>query len=444
MWTAFRSAGLIAIFGFLCLGLAAPGEASTLRRSLDNGMVASLTDDDTLFLEAKPLQGEGLLAFTRRLTGATAAVDDISRLNRRPRRLLSGVRYKVPYAALRDSLKIEVIQALFPGDQVTAAGWRHQVPKGRSPTLWRVTEWFTGRGNDFSRIGELNRLDGDYALRGDQVILIPRDLLSPPFLGLLPPPGSEAVAEVESSPSFSGTSTDGQLRFESDDQGDYAVYRLKRGEALYSSVVVRFTGIVAAKEVNEVAADLARRNKIADVTDMPIGQRVRIPLDLLLPEYLPTNDPRRQEWEKNRAESSKYSNTVRASRLEGITVVLDAGHGGDDPGVDHRGTWESVYVYDVMLRTKILLEQTTAARVVPTTRDGDEFRLIDKDVLPRSRRHTILTSPEYQIRDTRVSANLRWYLANSHHRRAVKRTGDVGKSIFISIHADSRTSERLV
>ncbi|MEO1370572.1 MAG: hypothetical protein AAFX50_25600 [Acidobacteriota bacterium] len=168
MWTAFRSAGLIAIFGFLCLVLAAPGEASTLRRSLDNGMVATLTDDDALFLEAKPLQGEGLLAFTRRLTGTTSAVDEISQLNRRPRRLLSGVRYKVPYAALRDSLKIEVIQALFPGDQVTSSGWRHQVPKGRSPTLWRVTEWFTGRGNDFSRIGELNRLDGDYALRGDR------------------------------------------------------------------------------------------------------------------------------------------------------------------------------------------------------------------------------------------------------------------------------------
>ncbi|MEO1370503.1 MAG: N-acetylmuramoyl-L-alanine amidase, partial [Acidobacteriota bacterium] len=285
--------------------------------------------------------------------------------------------------------------------------------------------------------GELNRLDGDYALRGDQVILIPRELLSPPFRGLLPPPGSEAIADVESTPSFSGTSTDGQLRFESDDQGDYAVYRLKRGEALYSSVVVRFTGIISGKEVNEVAADLARLNRIADVTDMPIGQRVRIPMDLLLPEYLPANDPRRQEWEKNRAESSKYSNTVRASRLEGITVILDAGHGGDDPGVDYRGTWESVYVYDVMLRTKILLEQTTAARVVPTTRDGPTFRLIDKDVLPRSRRHTILTSPEYPIRDTRVSANLRWYLANSHHRRAVKRTDDVGKSIFISIHADS-------
>ena len=82
------------------------------------------------------------------------------------------------------------------------------------------------------------------------------------------------------------------------------------------------------------------------------------------PEFLPASDPRRQEWDQNRAASAQYSNTVQASRLEGITVILDAGHGGEDPGTNHQGTWESVYVYDVMLRVKALLEQTTAADVL--------------------------------------------------------------------------------
>ena len=449
------SAVLVAALGLFALlvVVVATVEASTLRRSLDDGMVATLTDDDKLLIEATPEKGEGLWAFTRRLTGSTEAVGEVSRLNRRPRRLLSGVRYKVPFAALRSELKVAVIKALFTDDEATPEGWRHRVPNNRRPTLWRITEWFTGRGNDFAAIGEVNRLDGDYALTGGQVILIPKVLLLPEFRALLPPP--EAVAEEppstretptgESTPGdtprstapLSGRSSDGQLAYESDASGQYGVYRLKRGEALYSSVVVRFTGIVAAREVNEVAAELARQNGIRDVTDMPVGQKVRVPLDLLLPEFLPVDDPRRQEWAKNRAESAKYSNTVRASRLEGITVILDAGHGGDDPGVNHRGTWESVYVYDVMLRAKKLLEETTAAKVVPTTRDGPSFRLIDKDVLPRSRKHRVLTSPEYAIRDTKVSANLRWYLANSQHRRAVQRTGDVGKSIFVSIHADS-------
>ena len=31
----------------------------------------------------------------------------------------------------------------------------------------------------------------------------------------------------------------------------------------------------------------------------------------------------------------------------GIHVILDAGHGGSDPGTEHDDVWESTYVYDV-------------------------------------------------------------------------------------------------
>ena len=215
------------------------------------------------------------------------------------------------------------------------------------------------------------------------------------------------------------------------------MYRLKRGEALYSAVVVRFTGGTFAEDVNALAAELAKLNNIADVRDMKVGQRIRVPFDLLLPEFLPADNPRRLEYEKDTSERDKYSNTVRASRLEGITVILDAGHGGQDPGTMLGNTWESIYVYDIMLRVKRLLEATTAATVVPTTEDGSGGRIHDRDVLPRSRSHKVLTTPPYAIADARVAANLRWYLANSRHAAAVKRSGDAAKSVFLSIHADS-------
>ena len=49
--------------------LAAAAAAETLRVRLD-GDVAALNDDDEIFLEAYPRRGEGLHAFTRRLTGS--------------------------------------------------------------------------------------------------------------------------------------------------------------------------------------------------------------------------------------------------------------------------------------------------------------------------------------------------------------------------------------
>ena len=52
--------------------------------------------------------------------------------------------------------------------------------------------------------------------------------------------------------------------------GRYAEYRLRRGEALYSAVVVRFTGQLHAKQVNATAREIARRSGITDVTAIPI------------------------------------------------------------------------------------------------------------------------------------------------------------------------------
>ena len=60
-----------------------------------------------------------------------------------------------------------------------------------------------------------------------------------------------------------------------------------------------------AEDVNALAAELAELNNIPDVRDMRVGQPIRVPFDLLLPEFLPADDPRRVEYEKDRTESDK-------------------------------------------------------------------------------------------------------------------------------------------
>jgi len=438
--------------GPIRLAIESPGPAGA--GSPAGAMVALLTDEHELFLEAKPVQGEGLLAFARRLCGQEEAAAAIAAANdgsHEPFRLVAGLRYRVPFERLRPGLQLQVIRTLFPDDRPAADGWHHQVRGagllGRG-SLWHLAEWFTGDGMRFADIRTHNRLVEDDLAPGQEVV-IPRRWLRPVFQGAIaadpsvaraggpPSQASQAAASSAASGASGETAVAYRLEYGKDRHGEYAIYRLEPGEALYSSVVVRFTGALHASDVNALAAEIAKRSDIADVTDIPVGHAVKIPFDLLLPEYLPPDHPRRREYETALRESGRFTNRVRAADLSGITVILDAGHGGDDPGASFKGVWESLYVYDIKMRVKALLESHTAARVVPTTRDGDHFRIPDRDVLPYSRGHEVLTDPPYPITNPVIGVNLRWYLANSVFRHTVSHHGDPQKVVFLSIHADS-------
>ncbi len=407
--------------------------ARTQREPLPDGAFVRLAEDLSIEVEAVPKSGEGLLAFARRLCGDPLAADRIADSNGGRRELLSGTRYRVGLDLLSPEMRLRALRALFPEDTVEPESWLHKVrgagPLGRE-SLWHVATWFTGKGENFRAIRELNELPDDELARGTTVA-IPAELLLEPFRSALP-------------------KGDGTFRLEygKDALGDYAMYRLRPGEALYSGVVVRFTGRIHAQDVNALAGELAKRNGIPDVTDIPVGYRVKIPLDLLQPEFLPAGDPRRLAYEAEVAESEKFTNPILAQGLEGITVILDPGHGGKDAGASMGGVWESLYVYDIAMRAKRRLETRTAARVVLTTRDGAAFKVQEADVLPFSRGHAVLTNPTYPIVDPVLGVNLRWYLANSIFRQATSpsakeasstpaKGNDEDKVVFLSIHADS-------
>ncbi|MBV8202977.1 MAG: N-acetylmuramoyl-L-alanine amidase [Acidobacteria bacterium] len=401
-----------------------PIPSKGLRLRLEEGVDATMSGDGQLGVEAVPHSGEGLAGFAQRLCGDARLAPQLLESNRLPpnARLKTGRRYRVPFEILAASWQLAAARALFPEDRGDATGWRHQV-RGCGPlrreNLWQLSEWFTGKGENFRAIREYNTLRDEDVARG-AVLTIPSELLRPAFGAALPLPQRPFV-----------------LAYGKDPEGEYAVYRLRPGEALYSGVVVRFTGRIYAADVNALAGDIAHRSGIDDVTDIPVGFKVKIPLDLLLPEYLPEGDPRRKEYEAGLRASSHFSNQVQAKGLEGITVILDAGHGGHDSGATMGNVWESLYVYDIAVRLKSLLESRTAARVELTTRDGDDYRIVDADVLPLSRRHLVLTNPPYPIEDPIVGVNLRWYLANSWYRRAIEADNDPQKVVFLSIHADS-------
>ena len=385
------------------------------------GMTAVLDSEQNLYLEALPRRGEGLLAYTSRLCGTSDVADIVVEFNNIGRKLLAGVAYRIPYDLLVADLQLAVVRAIFAGDRAVASGWQHQVQASGetgSESLWYISRWFTGRGENFRVIRQTNGLIEEDLVPG-QNILIPAHLLRPAFRGALP------------------ASSPYHLEYGVDALGDYAVYRLKPGEALYTAVVMRFMGQVFAEDVNKLSSDVAKRSGIKDVRDIPVGFEVKIPFEQLLPEYLPPGHERRRDYEQQLMASARFSNQVRASSLQGVTVVLDAGHGGMDVGASSSGVWESTYVYDIMVRAKRLLETGTGAVAIATTQDGGDDRVQEKDRLPNSKDHRVLTTPNYKIEDSRVGVHLRWYLANSIYRQALARGSDPAKVVFVSIHADS-------
>jgi N-acetylmuramoyl-L-alanine amidase len=444
---AARSSGvgrLVAAL-FVAGGLAAgPTNAATERARVGSGDFAALVDDRQLMLEAQPLPGEGLTAFCRRFTGTTATCPQIAALNGGPRRLLAGKRYRVPYERLAADRQLAVVMALYPRDRVEGDSWLHL---SRGESLREVAVWLTGSATRAAELRAFNGRKNDL-VRSGELVRVPAALLAAPFR---PPPRPAIAAPPTPTPArppsvAPGAASAGaasaareaepaRLEYGEDGVGKFALYRLRGGEALYSAVVVRFTGRDNAEDVNALAIEIAKRSQIADVTKLPVGQPVKIAFDLLLPEYLPEGDPRRLEWEVERKLAEQFRNPVKASGLVGVTVILDAGHGGADVGASRAGVWESLYVYDVVERIQRALTSRTRARVLTTTSNGRSGP-IEADVLPYSRGHAVLTTPPYPITDATIGVHLRWYLANSVYRQHAQ-TNDGDRVVFLSVHADS-------
>jgi len=413
-----RRALAVAACAALFLPAASSFPAGSVRRVEVSRDFAVQREGGAITVEVRPLEGETPVEFARRVSRDEATALKVLALPG----VASGARSTVlSFAALSDGSRRAAIAALFPSDVRATAGWLHIAVE--EERLADVAEWFTGAAGNAPALAKANGATGDTVLPGT-MIRIPVELLSPPFRD------AEAVPDTEPP----------KLVFDHDEKGRYAVYRLRKGEALYSAVVVRFTGRLDAVDVNELARAIAARSYIEDVHAIPVGFPVKIPLEYLSEEFLPKDDPRSLERAREKAESAQFARAEIARGLAGVRVILDAGHGGGDTGTLHAGVWESTYVYDVACRLKRVLTEKTRAEVLMTTRDAVlGWKVPERDSLPGSRAQLLLTDPAYSLQDPAVGVNLRWYLANS----LIRRPGPDGtkvppeRTVFISLHADS-------
>lgn len=233
----------------------------------------------------------------------------------------------------------------------------------------------------------------------------------------------------------------GELTYGKDDHGAYAAYKLKRGEAIYTAVVVRFTDFQERQDINDACDIVLRRSGISDPRRIDAGQSIRIPMEILSDRYWPEESTERKDFEAMRVEAERLQQTrVSSKGLDGVVVVIDPGHGGQDQGASYpdAGLYEDELNYDIACRLKKLLETNTRAKVHFTLTDPKQgFAPSNVRSFVSDKNEELLTTPRYWNEDAKISANLRWYLANHYYQKECRKGLDPRKIVFISIHCDA-------
>jgi N-acetylmuramoyl-L-alanine amidase len=425
-----------AVFCALALGWVLDATAAELvRRDLGPQTTAVLRGGRMLFLECALPRGEAAKGVL-----AQYLADPEKWKAYRDRMAVA-----IPFASLNEVTQRAVLEAVFPGDHVDGTGWWHTVTaegEQGSDALWTLAEWLTGLGTNHQKIMKHPRNRGlSLPLKTGSQVLIPRELLKDAMKKLSPKrvaPDTNLVAPA---------AANGELQYGSDREGPYAVYRLKKGEALYSAVVVRFTDYSLNEDIHRACDVIQQRSGIHDVRRMSAGQRIMIPMEMLSDRYRPVGSEERTTYEQVREEARRLQgDRVRTKDLEGVVVILDPGHGGRDQGAPFPkiGLYEDEINYDIACRIKALLEQTTRAKVYMTLLDRSQgYTPVNDKRFVHDTDEELLTTPRYGNDDAKVSANLRWYLSNSIYRQERKAGVDERKIVFASIHCDALYNETL-
>ena len=456
-----------------------------LRQSLNNNSSVLLQQGQTITLEVtlgSAAQGQSALAPYLAAPGTW-------------RNYVRGNAALIPFDRLTNDVQRQAVLKLFPLDYVDASGWHHfvRISNTRYPeTMKALCYWLTGSPDNAPLIlgTDANRHIREPLQRGDRILfpqpflrpvmkehcqsLASRTPLSPPVpttpltppktpvkdpiptavspllpstearvVEALPQPGKTPVPDEANGASAEPYRTDyhKDLEYGEDREGPYAIYRLKPGESLYSAVVVRFTDYTHNADVLLACEKVAARTGIKNMHHVTVGQRIKIPADLLSDQYQARGTTQRESYENIREEGRRLQAIRTGTRdLEGVVVVLDPGHGGIDPGAirESDGLYEDEINYDIACRIKGILETTTRAQVYMTLEDPSQgFRPSNNTRFVHDKDERILTTPKYLITNKDVANNLRWYLANSIYYEASKQGANPQKIIFDSIYDET-------
>lgn len=432
---------LSALFLILSLWVVPAYAADTFRTEIEPGASAVLRGGREIFLECRPPRGDAAQGFFENYLADPAEW----------RIYKDRIAVAIRFGRLKPEVRRRLLLAVFDQDYIDESGWWHTAVSSEregQETLWNLCEWLTGKGTNYRAVMADKRNKGvESSLPKGRRALIPKSLL----LDVMkeptskPAPGKRAQKEeTASQPAEAPADLDAlahELKYGADAKGPYAIYRLKQGEALYTSVVVRFTDIHANADILAACEAIRERSGIKNVHGMRTGQKIIIPLDMLSDRFRPEGSEQRKGYEENINEAKRLrKEQVRTKGLEGVVVVVDPGHGGRDQGCakEGLGLYEDELNYDIACRVKRILETQTHAKVYMTLIDrSQKYEPTDRKRFTHDNDEELLTTPHYDNRDAKISVNLRWYLANACYRQEIEKGTDPRKIVFTSFHTDA-------
>ena len=393
-----------------------------------------------------PRPNEGYIQISRRVMADPADFKAIVAFNgKRPVR--TGFPVNFPITALKPVLWGRALRALHPGDELTERGWTHNV-SGPGETLIQLTEAYTGSKRRFKELARYNRLKNPNVLHLGREISIPLHWI-PKALGFRP------------------LSLKKPLKLKRDGRSGriYAVYKVRPKDTLFS-LLLRFTDRERADELGRMTRRVVRINKLASEKRLLAGRFLRIPVEWINEDYLVSPHPRRARTALRKTlPAQRKSPLARGEirprpRKNGVLqrkpprlrpwgaaqrfhVILDAGHGGSDPGAAYGvpGQPDRVYehevVYDISLRLARLL-RARGMRVYPTVEDPAHDRPMEKLSTRATSRKRVRVTPPYGMKSSKVAVNMRVFLINATYRRLTKKLGvDPEHVVLISLHGDA-------
>jgi N-acetylmuramoyl-L-alanine amidase len=403
----------------LALWLAAGGSALAVDFGDPGARMRAYWLNGKLVVGVSPLANEGYIQIARRVMERPEDYAAIVAFNKE-RPVLAGTPVNFPIASLRPELRGNALRALYPEDELTERGWSHHVTDPLE-SLIQLTEAYTGSMSRFKELARYNRLSNPNLLRMGDEVVIPLHWM-PDALGFRPL-GLKAPLTLEKD------AGSGRI---------YAGYSVHRDDTFYS-LLLRFTERERAEELNRMAGLLLKINGIRDETRLPAGRTLRIPIEWIGEEYLVSGFAKPAPG----LEPPRRPPLKRGAALQPIHVIVDAGHGGSDPGAVYgrRGARDHVYehelVYDVSLRLLRLLE-SKGYPAYPTMEDPDQpapAAVLSTQELGSER---VRVTPPYRMDSAKVAVNMRVFLINALYARLTGQDGvEPENVVLVSIHGDA-------
>lgn len=373
--------------------------------------------DIVVFIRPRP--GEGVFRFASwTLRNWQNTYHSIVRYNNN-KELAKGQFVKFPFKDLNDAMQGLVLQTLFPNDSSEEKEWAHRVMyQGESISL--IAGVFAKNEISAQQLIQYNKTPrgGNFLGIGD-VVNIPWEWVREE-LNLRP-------VEVKE-----------PLVVKPDQFGKkHAYYKIQKGESLYSSVVIRFTGRTLAEDVNTMADQLLKLNQIPDEHFIHVGSEIKIPLEWISEDYFVKAAPIPSEKEPEEAPER-----MQVKRELPVHIIIDPGHGGKDPGAIHGSVkkgdliYEDETVYDIGLRLAEILKDRNY-QVHMTLTDPDQLSPIERLAIKKDSDERVLVNPHYEISQANIGVNMRIFLVNHLYQQLLHQKIPENNIVLISLHGDA-------